>query len=290
MTFEVLHCPDSFAFLRGMVSDAVDVIVTDPPYPEHVQSNMCSGSLVGTKSVPKYELGFEALADKQREHLAECVRIAKRWSLIFCSVEDFGLYRALVGPAYVRGGIWYKSNAMGQLTGDRPAAAYEGVACLHRAGAAKYWNGRGSYGIWRCNGTRGKKDRHPNEKPLNLCLKLVALFTERGETVFDPFCGSGAIGEACLRLGRNYVGLDSDISWVGKSMARLLDVEAEVAVAGGITDEDALTLCNMPKVSEKAADDPSFEESFTALGYQYGEEALQNVRLGWELRSALCGS
>jgi site-specific DNA-methyltransferase (adenine-specific) len=128
---------------------------------------------------------------------------------------------------------------MGQLTADRPATAFEGIAWLHSAERKKRWNGKGSYGIWSCNGTRGKKGRHPNEKPIDLALKLVALASERGETVFDPFCGSAAIGEACVRLGRGYLGLDFDAGWVAKARARL---EGPLAP---VTDAEALSLCAM---------------------------------------------
>jgi hypothetical protein len=241
--YVTLH-PDSFAFLRELRGSTFDVILTDPPYNEHVQGNLCSGSLVGTKAVPKYELDFAPVTEHSWIH--DAVRSARRWVVAFCAVEEFGEYKRLAPESYVRGGVWYKSNAMGQLTADRPATAYEGVALLHNGDTKKRWNGRGSYGIWRCNGTRGKKDRHPNEKPIDLCLKLVSLFSERGETIFDPFCGSGAIGEAALRLGRRYVGFDKDSSWVEKTMARLAGPLLDV------TDEEALKLCTMPKVAEKA--------------------------------------
>jgi site-specific DNA-methyltransferase (adenine-specific) len=128
---------------------------------------------------------------------------------------------------------------MGQLTADRPASSYEGIAALHPDDIKKRWNGRGSYGVWRCNGTRGKKDRHPNEKPINLALKLVSLFSERGEVILDPFCGSGVFGEAAVRLGRKYVGLDKDALWVTRAESRIASSKEPV------TEEHALTLCNM---------------------------------------------
>jgi len=243
---EVFQAEDAFAFLATVPADTVDVIISDPPYPEEVQSNLCSGSLVGTLSVPKYELPFPALSRAQgAEWLGHALRIARRWVLTFCALEDFGRYQDAFGKSYVRGSVWAKSNAMGQLTADRPATAFEGIAWLHGLPAdgkvKKRWNGKGSYGIWSCNGTRGKKGRHPNEKPLALALKLVALASERGETVLDPFCGSGAIGEACVLLGRNYIGLDWDKSWADRARARL------TVAAGypGVSDEEALSLCRM---------------------------------------------
>lgn len=147
---------------------------------------------------------------------------------------------------------------MGQLTGDRPAAAYEGLAIMHRPGK-KRWNGRGSYAYWSCpddethfvcNGTRGEKGRHPNQKPLALCLELVAKFTEPGELVLDPFAGSGRIGEACVLLGRRYIGFDNSQEWVEKARARLEHVEWEVREQmGGVRAEDCLRLCAAPKRS-----------------------------------------
>lgn len=47
--------------LARLPDKSVDVIVTDPPYSGHVHANLCSGSLVGTKAVPKYELADKTL-------------------------------------------------------------------------------------------------------------------------------------------------------------------------------------------------------------------------------------
>lgn len=246
--------PDAFESLRTMSAAEVDVIITDPPYSPHVHANLCSGSLVGTKAVPKYELPFPALVEGY-DWLADCTRIARRWVLSFCDVEAFGLIKAANPDVYVRGGIWYKSNAMGQLTADRPATAYEGVAILHNSNVKKVWNGKGSYGIWRCNGTRGKKDRHPNEKPMDLCRKLVALFSNRGETVLDPFCGSGAIGQACVELGRNYIGIDNDREWVERARERLTWTQRATLPCHEDAEKAALALCMMPKAAELAVDD-----------------------------------
>ena len=241
MAFQVTYVEDSFKALETYGTNKVDCIITDPPYSASVQSNLCSGSLVGKKSVPKRTLKFDPLTGAQHIWLIDACAMSRRWVVSFCAVEDFGRFQDLMGPQYVRSAIYARPNSMGQLTRDRPATAYEGIALLHNNKTKKRWNGRGSYGIWSCNSTRGKKDRHPNEKPINLCLKLVALFSDRGETVFDPFCGSAAIGEACLRLGRNYIGWDFDPEWVEKSSQRLANVREEHFV----TDEYALSLCKL---------------------------------------------
>jgi site-specific DNA-methyltransferase (adenine-specific) len=196
---------------------------------------MCSGSLVGKRIVPKIKSEFAPLT--AYNWVNEATMIARRWVVTFCSLESFGRLQDVAGKRYVRSALWIKPNSMGQLTGDRPATAYEGIACLHREGK-KRWNGRGSYGVWKCKGTRGKKTRHPNEKPIDLCLKLVALFSDRGETVIDPFCGSGAVGEACVRLGRNYIGWEQNPIWVDRATERLSKVIEDT------TDDEALALCH----------------------------------------------
>lgn len=263
MTWQVVHVLDSFQFLSDLDDGAVDVILTDPPYSAHVHANMSSGTAMkkqvdGGKGggIPRITLPFGNL--QQYDFAQDLPRVAKRWALSFCAVEDFGAYRDAVGPSnWIRGGIWHKPNSMGQLTGDRPANAYEGIAIMHRK-TKKQWNGRGSFAYWSAeldaelahyqhNGTRGEKGRHPNQKPLPLCLELVAKFTNRGETVLDPFCGSGRIGEACVLLGRNYIGLDSDVEWVGKASERLMKVQRDVEAGGGLADADCLALCRAPK-------------------------------------------
>lgn len=263
VTWQIVHVPNSFALLSELEDGAVDAILTDPPYSAHVHANMSSGTAMkrqvdGGKGggIPRVEMAFDAL--RQYDFVRDFPRVAKRWTLSFCAVEDFGAYRGAVGAEqWVRGGIWFKPNSMGQLTGDRPAAAYEGIAIMHRK-TKKQWNGRGSFAYWSAeldeelghyvhNGTRGEKGRHPNQKPLNLCLELVAKFTNRGETVLDPFCGSGRIGEACVLLGRNYIGLDADAEWVEKARKRLTKAQFDADGGMGFKDEDCLALCRAPK-------------------------------------------
>lgn len=213
-----------------------DVTITDPPYTDRVHRNIVLGGKSG-----KVNIGFDPI-----DHLwiGDCLKITNRWVVSFCAVEQLGLIEQSFQKEYVRGCAWYKRNSMGQLTRDRPASAFESIAVLHPTGTKKRWNGRGSYNVWSCSGTRGKKDRHPTEKPLDLALKLVALFSERGETVFDPFCGSGTIGEACLLLGRKYEGIEIDGKWADRARERLVRV-VQSGAAGSVTDEYALGLCSI---------------------------------------------
>ena len=51
---------------------------------------------------------------------------------------------------------------------------------------------------------------HPTQKPLTALEPLVEAFSSPGDVVLDPFMGSGSTGEAAVRHGRNFVGIELD--------------------------------------------------------------------------------
>lgn len=53
-----------------------------------------------------------------------------------------------------------------------------------------------------------KATEHPTEKPVYLMAEYIRNSSKRGETVLDPFMGSGTTGVACAHLGRKFVGLE----------------------------------------------------------------------------------
>jgi DNA modification methylase len=52
-------------------------------------------------------------------------------------------------------------------------------------------------------------------------MELVALFSNPGEIICDPFMGTGTTGEACIRLGRKFIGIEKDERWFTSSCKRL---------------------------------------------------------------------
>ena len=55
---------------------------------------------------------------------------------------------------------------------------------------------------------KGPEAKHPCPKPLALMLKLIEHFSNEGDLILDPFCGSGTTCVAAKRLGRDYIGID----------------------------------------------------------------------------------
>lgn len=59
-----------------------------------------------------------------------------------------------------------------------------------------------------------ERTEHPTQKPLALMMDLVRLVTEPGDTVLDPFAGSGTTLAAAAKLGRRYIGIEREASYI----------------------------------------------------------------------------
>jgi site-specific DNA-methyltransferase (adenine-specific) len=62
--------------------------------------------------------------------------------------------------------------------------------------------------MWNIPGESTK--HHPAPFPLELATRLVRMFSFVGDTVLDPFCGSGTTMIAAFRTERNSIGVEID--------------------------------------------------------------------------------
>lgn len=76
--------------------------------------------------------------------------------------------------------------------------------------------------IWNITGASTKS--HPAPYPLELATRLVRMFSFVGDTVLDPFCGTGTTMIAALRSGRNSIGVEIDPEYC-RMAARYLKAE-----------------------------------------------------------------
>jgi DNA modification methylase len=68
-----------------------------------------------------------------------------------------------------------------------------------------------SYGLdWTKHRSNIKTPDHPHQKPVEVVRWLVRTMSNPGDTIFDPFMGSGTTGVACMQLGRNFIGCEID--------------------------------------------------------------------------------
>lgn len=183
--------------------DAVDHVICDPPYDKRTTEGMRtnSGSM---SSVRLNECAWEPFENYELANTL--LGLSRGWVIIWCSLEDLGKFREIAGNCYIRGGFWHKPDATPQFTGDRPAQPGEACAILHNKGK-KIWNGGGHPAFWSYGFERNRLG-HPTPKPLDLMKRQVVQFTQPGQTILDPFLGSGTTGVACLSLGRNFIGIE----------------------------------------------------------------------------------
>ena len=66
-----------------------------------------------------------------------------------------------------------------------------------------------------------ERNGHPTQKPLQLMERCVTIWTNEGDTILDFTMGSGTTGEACVNLGRNFIGIEQEKQWFDVSEKRI---------------------------------------------------------------------
>lgn len=75
-----------------------------------------------------------------------------------------------------------------------------------------------------------RQGKHPTQKPLRLLYRIILAASRKGETIIDPFSGSGTTGIAANLLGRNYIGIEQSQNFLDYSIRRKQEIEdAETA-------------------------------------------------------------
>ena len=212
-----LFCGDCRDLLPGLTG--VDVCITDPPYSAKTHQGARRGDASnGWKTASARPLiDFESMNEVSFVALcAQLIDVTARWVVMTCDWRH-AAYAEKTELPFIRAGVWIKQDSAPQFTGDRPATGWEAVAMFHRHGR-KRWNGGGGKAVWSTPCARGN---HPSEKPVELVVEWARLFSDEGETVLDPFMGSGTTGVACARLGRRFIGCEIEPKYFDIAFRRI---------------------------------------------------------------------
>lgn len=222
-----LYLGDCFEIMPRI--DKVDHVIGDPPYDEKTHKGARSSKV-------RYEEGDQIKFDPIDPAVVapRITLMARRWVVAFCAMEQLGDYKRSVGDLWVRSGFWRRIDGSPQFSGDRPAQPGEGIAIWrvdatdgglaiwHVGSGRKEWNGGGKAAYYVAhNVVRGNARVHDTQKPESLMMEIVEDFTKPGETILDPYGGSGTTAVAAKRLGRKCVLIEIDEENCRRSVDRL---------------------------------------------------------------------
>ncbi len=78
--------------------------------------------------------------------------------------------------------------------------------------------------VWAISLTPQKEKtfgKHPTQKPVELLKRFVSAATKEGDTVLDPFMGSGTTGLVCKQLNRKFIGIELEKKFVKIAKSRI---------------------------------------------------------------------
>lgn len=222
-----LYQGDCLEVMKNIEDRSVDLVVTDPPY-----KTITGGDSNGANSErPKGMLrGNRKLFKHQKMNISdwmpEIYRVLKEGSHCYVFTNSLNLQEML--NEAIKAGfkmhnllVWEKNNCT-------PSQFYmkncEYVLFL-RKGKAKWINNIGdSKTVHKFNNIIGNK-LHPTEKPVNLLEYYLLNSSEPNDIVFDPFMGSGSMGEAAIKNSRQFIGIELDEEYFNVAKQRIENIE-----------------------------------------------------------------
>ncbi len=196
MTDYQLVLGDCLEFMKGLPDGSVDAVITDPPY-----------------GINKAEWDTEFPTD----WYVYAKRIARTIGVITGSAQ-LNKSIALVGDDFIEviagrnlNGMTFSPIGFGNwlacvIAGDKPK---QGVTFLEFS-------------------VKGKMPDHPSPKPIEYMTKLILRLSSEGDTIFDPFMGSGTTGVACVQTQRNFIGCEIDPKYFAIAQRRIEDAAAQL--------------------------------------------------------------
>ena len=200
----------------------VDLVLTDPPYNVSSKDNRIWG-LRGRQGQDFGEWDAHSIEPADWIPLAADTLSKNGSMIVFCGISQ----ASYVIDAMEKSGLkfkdcirWIKTNPMPRNRDRRYVVDYEFAV----------WGARGKWTFHRQNDTYDRpeircscpaKRVHPTQKPVQLMEDIIRRHSNPGDTVLDPFMGSGTTGVACQNLGRDFIGIEKDFEFFESAGKRL---------------------------------------------------------------------
>ncbi len=214
-----IYNTDCLEFMHSMPDSCVDLVVTDPPY------------LIGYKSGYRKDKTHDFASTIQNDdnpdliknYIKECYRIMKQNTAMymFCSQDKNDFFKQELEKYFnIKNQIiWVKNNhTVGDLT-SQFGKAYEIIFLVNKGEAP--FVGKRLTDVWHYDRIVGNKQKHQNQKPINLIKQCLLKHSLDGDIVFDGFMGSGTTAVACKELNRNFIGCEIEAKYCEIAEKRL---------------------------------------------------------------------
>jgi len=250
---------DCLEVLKKMKPESVDMIFADPPYNLSNGGFTCSGGKAVSVNKGDWDRskGFDADALFNEAWLNACRRVLKPGGTIWVSGTYHNVYQ--VGYALQKLGYhilnevcWFKPNASPNLSCRMLTASHETVIWARRDKKAKHYfdyrftkeyfsrldsikkEGLQMRDVWELGDSelpnvwripltpKSEKcaGKHPTQKPVELLKRIINIASKPGDTILDPFNGSGTTGIVACALSRKYVGIDTENEYLDLTVKR----------------------------------------------------------------------
>lgn len=231
---KLLH-GDCIELMRDVPDGSIDMIPTDPPY----GATRCAWD----KTVPFAPMweAFErvikpngCIAVFAGEPFSAALIISNlklyRYELIWCKDIHSDFLNAHRKPLKIHDKIqvFYKSSPVyhPQKTKGKPYMRGWSAAKTECYGKVRPHKNNNTSGdrfpttVIKFNRETGL---HPTQKPVALLRWLIRTYTDAGDTVLDPFMGSGSTGVACITEGRRFIGVEQELKYFELAGTRLAE-------------------------------------------------------------------
>lgn len=213
---------DCLQELPKIESNSIDLIITDPPYLISRDSNFKQISDSTSKEMStKYNISID-FGDWDKVELdfnylfKEWFRILKKGGtlIVFYDVwksNEIKESANIVGFKQPRVCAWTKTNPVPINSKTNYLSNATEYFFTFVKGGKPTFNSEYDNGFYKFPICHGKERlQHPTQKPLSLISQLIEKHSNSGDLVLDNFAGTGTVGEACVKLGRDYILIEKE--------------------------------------------------------------------------------